>query len=166
MLLATMSHRRCITCLKFKPDAHFMEGRTKCNRCHRLQRSRPVAEQTVTWPYPIPPAVKRAMRIKQDGRCALCGEARERLYVDHNHATNAVRALLCAPCNNGLGCFRDNIHVLRKAIAYLQRPPASGDPWARDHALQELARFAREPRAGSPLAPDPTAGPSAPLSAL
>ena len=59
----------------------------------------------------------------QKGHCALCGmspkDNRKRLAVDHNHVTGKVRGLLCDRCNKGLGNFKDNIEVLKKAIKYL-----------------------------------------------
>lgn len=59
----------------------------------------------------------------QDGRCAICGEApgHYSLAVDHDHATGAVRGLLCSPCNLGVGHFRDNPKRLRIAAAYIER---------------------------------------------
>ncbi len=67
----------------------------------------------------------------QGGVCAICGSlpdtTRKRggLHVDHNHATGAVRGLLCERCNLGLGFFDDTLARLTAAIAYLQAPPAS-----------------------------------------
>ena len=70
------------------------------------------------------------MLIKQQGLCAICGTAtgsersnnngRKVLGVDHNHTTGAVRGLLCARCNAGLGNFQENIEWLRKAVDYLE----------------------------------------------
>lgn len=52
-------------------------------------------------------------------KCALCG-ATERLGIDHDHASKALRGVLCRDCSNlALGLFRDNPEVLRAAIAYL-----------------------------------------------
>jgi hypothetical protein len=56
---------------------------------------------------------------EQSHQCAICGK-REQLHVDHDHTTNAVRALLCNGCNSGLACFRDNPVSLREAITYLE----------------------------------------------
>ncbi len=71
---------------------------------------------------------------KQSGLCAICqlpesakenGKVR-RLSTDHCHkiqeqtGETAVRGLLCAHCNNGLGRFKDNINILINAIKYLE----------------------------------------------
>lgn len=65
------------------------------------------------------------MFADQKGCCAICGkhqiEFAKGLAVDHDHATGAVRSLLCVNCNLGVGCFRDNTELLKMAIAYLER---------------------------------------------
>lgn len=55
--------------------------------------------------------------------CALCGipAGKRRLNVDHCHKTGKVGKLLCQPCNTGLGNFKDDLALLRKAIEYLQQ---------------------------------------------
>lgn len=57
----------------------------------------------------------------QGGRCAICKEETpgKRLCVDHCHSTQMVRGLLCHPCNQALGLYRDNPQILTSAIAYL-----------------------------------------------
>ena len=59
----------------------------------------------------------------QGGKCAICGSfgnSRKSLAVDHDHRTGKVRGLLCEHCNNGLGCFLDDVRLLIKAIKYLR----------------------------------------------
>lgn len=63
-----------------------------------------------------------SMEDTQDFVCFLCYGLPdgERLVVDHNHVSGVVRKLLCRPCNTGLGQFRDNPDVLRRAAAYCE----------------------------------------------
>lgn len=61
-----------------------------------------------------------AILEEQNGGCFLCGKQEIRnLAVDHNHATGKVRRLLCGPCNQALGLFKENPEVLKKAAAYV-----------------------------------------------
>lgn len=58
--------------------------------------------------------------VAQDGRCAICGERSEKtLHQDHNHATGAVRDLLCQRCNHGVGNFGDDPNRMLAAAAYV-----------------------------------------------
>jgi len=59
-----------------------------------------------------------ALVIRYQGRCPICQEAAS-LVVDHDHATDLVRGLLCEACNFGLGFFKDDPNNLRRAIEYL-----------------------------------------------
>ncbi len=41
------------------------------------------------------------------------------MHVDHDHATGTIRGLLCVGCNNALGQFHDDPHLLALAIEYV-----------------------------------------------
>ena len=61
------------------------------------------------------------MLLIQNGVCKICGGIGQReLAIDHNHVTKKVRALLCTRCNIGLGYFKDNPELLKKAASYLE----------------------------------------------
>lgn len=72
------------------------------------------------------------MLEEQGGVCAICGtddpgghggrRGTKFFHIDHCHTTGAVRGLLCQRCNNGLGCFSDDVVLMHGAIGYLQNP--------------------------------------------
>jgi len=64
--------------------------------------------------------------VKKAGGCAICGneldfDRTKSFAVDHCHTTGKVRGVLCYPCNQGLGLFRDKPENLIKAAAYIER---------------------------------------------
>ena len=66
---------------------------------------------------------KERLFEKQEGLCGICrmelslsdGSAKQ----DHDHATGAIRGLLCQRCNAGIGMFLDDPIRLQAAIQYL-----------------------------------------------
>jgi hypothetical protein len=72
--------------------------------------------------YGITPAEFDALFEAQGRRCAICRGDEPRgkgWHLDHDHATNGHRGILCHPCNVGLGNFADDPERLRAAVAYL-----------------------------------------------
>lgn len=66
-----------------------------------------------------------ALSAAQDDKCRLCGNHASAnrhglLYVDHDHATGKVRALLCPNCNAAVGLFRDDASLMRAAANYVE----------------------------------------------
>jgi|SRR5665213_372425 len=61
----------------------------------------------------------------QNGLCLGCykhhSQFKHRLQVDHDHATNKIRGLLCGPCNRTLGIVSENPMTLRRLADYLER---------------------------------------------
>lgn len=60
----------------------------------------------------------------QDNSCAICQEpfsSSKDTHVDHCHATNMVRGILCSNCNTALGLFKDNQTRLLRAVHYLNQ---------------------------------------------
>jgi hypothetical protein len=99
-------HSYCLPC-------HNVRGRASLNkvggsRTYHLKRR-----------YGITAEEADVMLAAQHGVCAICRTA-PAAHVDHDHATGAVRALLCFNCNGGLGQFRDDPTLLHLAAFYLE----------------------------------------------
>lgn len=59
---------------------------------------------------------------EQLGRCGVCHLplAEVRPAVDHDHATGAVRGILCFQCNSALGLLGDDPERIERAATYLR----------------------------------------------
>ncbi|UOD28766.1 endonuclease VII domain-containing protein [Massilia violaceinigra] len=116
---------RCKDCRKAEVTA----WRTKNRESYNASERQRYAESPAKWErhlrskYGISLAEYAERLAAQGGCCAICrasGDAlRETLAVDHDHATGAVRGLLCAKCNRMLGCAVDRPEVLRAGAEYL-----------------------------------------------
>ena len=67
-----------------------------------------------------------SMFKRQKGLCAICRDD-TKLFIDHCHSKGHVRGLLCSSCNFGLGKFRDNRELLKRASLYLRASEKSLD---------------------------------------
>lgn len=72
--------------------------------------------------YGITNAEYLQMLNEQGGVCKICGceSLRNRISVDHCHATGVVRGLLCERCNSMLGRVQDDATLLERAAEYLR----------------------------------------------
>ena len=59
------------------------------------------------------------------GACQICGSV-EWLAVDHDHETQTLRGVLCYQCNVALGFMGDDPDRMRRAAAYIEKPPLAG----------------------------------------
>lgn len=61
----------------------------------------------------------------QGDRCAICRidkpSGNGTWHIDHDHATNALRGLLCSHCNMLLARAKESAIILQSAIGYLQK---------------------------------------------
>lgn len=112
-----------------KWDYSSPEGKTAYRRAHRAQNRNSYRDKSLRAMFGLTIADYEEMSARQGGVCACCGQpetvARKGhdlcLAVDHCHVTGRIRGLLCANCNQGIGRFRDDPNLLRKAAAYLER---------------------------------------------
>lgn len=80
--------------------------------------------------YGLTPETFAAMVARQNGKCFLCLKepANGELHVDHNHTTQRVRRLLCLGCNTGLGSFKNDPALCRRAGDYLETDGFADEP--------------------------------------
>ena len=109
---------------KWQARSEIKARRNEQQKLRRLQPGHKAKEQD--WQlrrrYGITLAKYTSLLRAQGNRCAICDDAPSKSsdwHVDHDHATGAVRGILCRHCNRALGAVRDNVETLRRAIAYL-----------------------------------------------
>lgn len=103
-------------------------GSAEYQRNYRKTHRHKTREKRIRHLFGLEQSEYQAMYLAQKGCCAICDQpetATQRghlmwLCVDHDHATNAIRALLCQQCNKMLGHAKDSVETLTRAISYLQ----------------------------------------------
>ena len=115
--------KRCAECQQVKPATDFHKSArckdglvTYCKPC-RKERGR---RDHLKWSYGLEEAELTFLIEAQGGMCAIC-RRRPAVHVDHDHAFDAVRGVLCFPCNAALGQLQDDPQRFRNAIDYLER---------------------------------------------
>lgn len=127
--MAKLPKKTCRECGgAFHPDR--MTG-PRCKPC----ASAKAHGKRVVETYSITPEQYAAILAHQGGVCFICRRAprSKRLAVDHDHSCcsgpvscgRCVRGLICRACNRDvLGHLADSVDALRRAIDYLENPPA------------------------------------------
>lgn len=72
------------------------------------RRKQRVKWRAVQRKYGLTKESHQALQSEQGHMCAICGCADQPLVVDHDHASGAVRGLLCINCNFALGELLDD----------------------------------------------------------
>lgn len=140
-IISSPDERCCTRCKQTKPTAQFSRDKNTpsgykhwCKVCRGAyepryrERRREYAFQRK---YGLSTEQYNRLLKAQDGLCAICGQLPTRgwlhtgdgehgLVVDHDHATGAVRGLLCTTCNLVLGQFNEDPTRFERAIRYLK----------------------------------------------
>lgn len=138
---------------KINPWAKRPENRDRVNAATRArQAARPMdvkREERFRWDlshkYGLTPELKQALIDLQGGICSICEYPIDiKRATDHDHNGDYVRGMLCKTCNSGLGLFKDNSKLLRKAAKYLDdcksiaEEPTEADFEEATQILEEL----------------------------
>jgi hypothetical protein len=122
--------KRCTKCGETKPVEEFNRDKTnkdgRCSRCKACRAHPTIRAKDRQRKTGVNKELFNALLIVQDARCAICKcPVDNSASADHCHDTKTPRGILCRRCNLGLGIMRDSLETLTRAVAYLQRPPAS-----------------------------------------
>lgn len=133
--------KRCGRCKETKPRDEFQRDRSQpdglqyrcrpcCSAVSQVYRAKHGYDadlrrvRLLKYKYGLTPEDFDAMWARQSGLCAICLSSLARSSrghcIDHNHSTGDVRALLCHPCNKGIGHLKDSPDVLLRAADYLK----------------------------------------------
>ena len=120
-----------------KNSAHL---KAKQRAWYLANRERILRERTEAF-FNLPKGSYTILLSAQNSRCLICGcpPGARQFAVDHDHATGAIRGLLCGPCNAGIGLLRDDPALLLRAAQYL-----------RDRKTTDLRESAKLPETEEP----------------
>ncbi len=104
-------------------------GSGNCVECAKQSVAKKAAQGYQRWrriekEYGLTREEYEELRNKQDSKCAICSNtfiSDTKTHVDHCHSTGKVRGLLCGPCNQALGLFKEDLTLLEKASLYLAK---------------------------------------------
>lgn len=138
--LLASGERLCGKCGKQKQSSEFYLSSVgvyshwckECSKEHGKLTRNPEEEldKQLWYNYGITRADYNALLEEQSGVCAACGQPEshtfkgkdkpKNLAVDHSHAFDAVRGLLCAECNLALGYMHDNPERIKALLKYVE----------------------------------------------
>jgi hypothetical protein len=116
---------QCNKCFVMQPLSQFQimqsgEIKRMCNTC---RRSHSALVSTLKEQHDYPSV---------DYSCPICNRHMDEIsmhkqtklqkwVLDHCHDSETFRGWLCHHCNSGLGAFKDNIEIIKRAVVYLER---------------------------------------------
>ena len=99
---------------KTGPQAGMVRIYSSCKVCTSYQRRAKTYNSTI----------EKIKELLENAVCDICGscgyEHKKGLHVDHCHTTGVIRGVLCHSCNTGLGAFKDDFSLIKKALEYLK----------------------------------------------
>lgn len=121
-------YKVCNVCQRYLPTISFSRNqngvnnriirRPSCDECRVLIDGVDVPRRTKNeWERTKPNLVPF--------KCPICEKVTvpgltSKVVLDHNHNNGEVRGWICDSCNTGIGRFKDDIGLLKKAIKYLE----------------------------------------------
>lgn len=117
----------CNICHKLLDTTEFARNQNNIKRPVRRPSCRE-CRKTLEGKNPMPYEKRRWLTAKPDlepFECPICGKhtiagLTSKLDLDHDHRTGKVRGWICDSCNTGIGRFKDDVDLLKRAIEYVE----------------------------------------------
>jgi predicted nuclease of restriction endonuclease-like RecB superfamily len=105
-------------------NARRQSERVMANAAYYKKHPEKLHERSLKYNHGITLKEYHTMLEQQNYGCAICSISpddcsRKKLEVDHDHATDKIRGLLCEHCNRMLGHAKDRHDILEAAARYL-----------------------------------------------
>ncbi|MBI1975144.1 MAG: Hpy99I family type II restriction endonuclease [Parcubacteria group bacterium] len=121
------SKKICNVCHKLLPTEIFAKNQNaKNNRTVRRPTCQTCRKQLEG--INVAPKMRKEWFAKRPNRvpfdCPICAKRTIAgvtcdIVLDHNHKTGEVRGWICDSCNTGIGRFKDDIELLKRAMKFL-----------------------------------------------
>lgn len=123
--------KTCLKCYKTESEVGFAFDRKVCRICRNAAVREIYARDplyskrnNLKSKYGLTLDQYYVMLMDQSNCCKICHTHKSKLKtvlcVDHDHKTGKIRGLICHTCNRGIGLFKDNANMLRKAANYIE----------------------------------------------
>jgi len=92
--------------------------RPSCQECRKqLEGTSPTSEEKVKW--------QKTKPENEPFECPICAKRTiagitSKVVLDHNHRTGEVRGWVCDSCNTGIGRFKDDTELIKRAIKFIE----------------------------------------------
>jgi hypothetical protein len=105
----------CGKCREWKEKGEFSKDDSRttayCTVCKKCAGHLAVAKRCDI-------SFEEAKRAREATACEICGRS-GKIAIDHCHKSGKFRGTICYKCNQGIGCFKDNVELMIDAIEYL-----------------------------------------------
>lgn len=116
----------CVQCVKDKGHERYLADRKRrisvsneYNKAHPEQRR----DYMRACKFGVPVEVIRQLILRSDGKCESCAKPllHSQTCIDHDHATNLIRGVLCRFCNALEGMLNKQMDRVSLLHLYLER---------------------------------------------
>ncbi len=124
--------RRCKKCVSEARKKHYNENKEVIKarvKKYRDENPEKIRDTKLKQAYGVGTEYFDAKLKEQGGVCAGCGKNRKVLWrgkevemaLDHNHATELPRGVLCIKCNRAYGLLEEDIQTMLNLIEYTNK---------------------------------------------